>query len=399
MKFRFTVFALFFLVIILDLNEFISSFYEAAGEGLMSAIILFSSLGLFFDLFFRYGYKYTYEHRAFFFFLIVYLVVGIISGYLAGTDYSNGLRIIIPGVLIYFLSQLFFVTLPEKWYDHFIFYFLQIVFCISSIAVLVSYFYEIDLVANETTFIERATGLYTNPNRAGNIAVIGQIFTLFTILNKKIKSNYLLIFLFLLHFTSALLTFSKTAFLLSFLSIGFLLYFFRSEIFSDFKALIAFIILIFGLYLVTSQFFTSTDTLSRHQSKILIEFSQILAGELNEETTTGRSDLAIEGLDRIFDKPLIGYGLGTFTTSKSIQKQPIHNMYLGIWGEAGFIVLLIYMIYLLILLFNRHTNMGFNLYKVLAIVIIIISFSSHDIFIFKPFMFFLGLINARIARA
>jgi O-antigen ligase len=398
MSFRYIVFAIFFLIIILDLNEFISSYNNASGQGLMSAVILLSAVTLFLNLIARYGYKGTIEHRIFTVFLLCYLTFGLLSGVLLGTDYTNGLRSILPGVLIYFLSQLFFVTLNEDKFDFFIFYFFQIIFCIGSGAVLISYFLEVDLIASESTYIERATGLYTNPNRAGNIAVIGQIFTLFTILKKKIGSNYFLIILFLFHFLAALLTFSKTAFLTSFLTVGLFLYFSRKEVFSNFKALLTFIVLFVGLFMVGNEFFTSTENLSRHQTKILLEFSQILSGEFNVETTTGRSELASEGMEKILERPFSGFGLGTFTTSKSIQKQPIHNMYLGILGEAGIFPLFLYVGYLFYVIFGRKSNNRFNLFKIITVFFIFISFSSHEIFIFKPFMFFLGLINARAGR-
>jgi O-antigen ligase len=387
---------IFFALIVWDFNELVSSIAGSSGEGLISIAILIYSLILIGHSS-KNGHKLrSGTHKLFVLFLLLYIIIGSVSALLNGNNILLGLRSILPGILIYWVSFSYFTLVSQEEMNIAIHKFIPYLMVISSTALILTFFFEYNLFTGEFLFMDRATGMYANPNRAGNMAVMGQIFAMIGLLKPSNRNKIFYFVLYILSFVAALVTFSKTAFILSFFVGIILVYRLRSLIFNNMRNFIVFVTMIFSVVVVSFFFFTETKNLSSYQAKIIYDFRNLLSGDFNEETTTGRSDLASEGLKKIVDQPLLGYGIGTFSSAKSILKQPIHNMYLAIWAEAGFLTFSVFLFYLLKAILAKRDYWNFNYLKVITIILIIVSVSSHELLVFKPFMFFFGMINAKL---
>ncbi|GEM_PF-3243219 len=260
------------------------------------------------------------------------------------------------------------------------------------------------LVENKNKY--RAYGLFVNPNENGLQANLTIILAYFLFLTKRLP---LLPFLGIaaLCFYVAFISFSKTAMLT--IGIGFIIFLIYLVInLSNLgkklsgSVLTLFVIMVLSVYIVTI-YFSSNSLKGLHNTQVerLSEITQlVLERKFNRETTTHRSDLLKNGIEKIREQPLGGYGLGTFSVGGMVHsRHGVHNMYLKILGEAGIVV---FMFFAFILCY--YVFVGFQLFSVpqgflflsFLLVFSIFSFTSHNVFGLKFLMGFLGILLATI---
>tara|TARA_R110000765_G_scaffold168384_3_gene273403 strand:+ start:20026 stop:21201 length:1176 start_codon:yes stop_codon:yes gene_type:complete len=180
----------------------------------------------------------------------------------------------------------------------------------------------------------RYSGFYLDPNNAGLICLMG--FALSFVLPRKIQLAGKLIFTIL-----GLFTFSRT-FIVSWLLINVLSIKLSVK---NAKMLALGFALLSGL-LVYNEFLPN-------KNRRLEELGAMISGnEKKAQNLNKDSRLATWGryYDFLMDNPILGNGYNAFTGAGVAPPVGVHNTYLLIWGEAGIIPLLIFLIYLASLL-------------------------------------------------
>lgn len=241
--------------------------------------------------------------------------------------------------------------------------------------------------------IARGFGFFANPNEGGILSVIG----LGLLIAAKIP-RYLKVIFYLVLLINTVLTFSKSSILLfGIVSIG-------AYLSSDFKIKLRYSLVIFAVIGLASfslpKFYDNLGTVQKRR------IDQVLAiavqGEINADSTSGRSELWEVGLRKINDHPFIGNGLGELHHMKNgISSlgvdQGVHNVYLMLWGEAGIFVLFGFVFFCVIYIFN-WTVLRKTMPKEL-LTLTLVSFiclfadmmSAHNVLNLRMHNFFLGL--------
>ena len=211
----------------------------------------------------------------------------------------------------------------------------------------------------------RYSGFYLNPNTAALICLFGYVLTI-------TKANYWKLLSIAFTFFG-ILTLSR-AFMVSWCLITIIYFIYnRKYIVKSFLSLIAvaFSLIIFsenlGLDIERFEFL-----LNLFSGQIDIEF-------FNDDS---RSQQWSKFYNLIIDSPIIGNGYGTFSTSSSDPNmQGVHNSFLLILGESGFLPFLL-IISVFLFLFKKCFNLRKkNLNLILLLFILIIQFLvSHNFF-------------------
>lgn len=282
--------------------------------------------------------------------------------------------IIILGLTYFVISGLIYVDDPEVYVNEFIKYFI-IVICGAEVARDTShkelcYFLlagALSILVHAVVFADgygRYSGLFLNPNGAAFVCLLGYCLT-FEI--QDIKTKYLFIFLFT--FTGAL-TFSRFFFLmwllmtlisvagnkknLQVLGVGF-------------GALVLLISVAALLQLNTERF------------ALLQSFfdNDVQTGVLTKDA---RLNSWAKYYDDILTNPIFGNGYKSFSGINNV-KQGVHNTYLMVIGEAGFIPLLIILGIYISLIKQTLTIYKTEVYKLLlAISLTAILLTMHNYF-------------------
>lgn len=203
--------------------------------------------------------------------------------------------------------------------------------------------------------MERYSGFFSNANEAGIISL--STFVLMLWMYDKSK-----FFVYLLGaIISALavfFTFSKSSIICLFILI--IVYLLTLRKFSG----LFLVLLVFsfsGLLFFMPELFI--DDLNISQENRLQSVQLFLSGNVNADTTTGRTELWKLGLSHAVDNLLIvGSGLGSFHSLKGAMieydvVQGVHNTYLMLLGEAGILVLGLFVlanILVLVLLWQKR---------------------------------------------
>jgi O-antigen ligase len=207
--------------------------------------------------------------------------------------------------------------------------------------------------------VDRATGFFKNPNEAGALSNIMLVLLLTTIELSRRK----LIYIILLPITlvATVITLSKAAiltdiFVLIFYMVFSLFRFHKASFIKRFTLIAVMFSLGFSIVYGVNYVWNNFDKLTYSQQRRITSGVMLLSGEINSETTSTRTEVYMLGIERIMQRPLLGYGLGSFHRVKGFGLG-IHSTYLMIFGEGGIIAFLTFICFLGFLLkggYNIH---------------------------------------------
>ena len=240
-----------------------------------------------------------------------------------------------------------------------------------------------------TTNADRPTGLFGNPNEAGAFGVYFLVIVLGSY--SYFKKHYLLILgLVPLAFYVTFLSFSRTSMVLSvFTLFVYIIYNFRVvkriQFGNSFKPMIFALLVFVASIIITQQAYSYFETLSHgQQTRILLTF-KLFSGQVDNTTTSERSDLFAFAWQEIKKRPVIGHGIGAFHRIKylpSDTKKGAHNTHLMIFGESGIIPLALFFLTFIILAYlgwiHDFPSLGFIIVGVCIVYFLNVSGSGHN---------------------
>jgi O-antigen ligase len=377
------------ILLITGLNDNLSVFYEV-GSLLSPVILLMALLVLLTFRIAKYRIRWNRFSKALILTFALYLFWASVNSISLGS-FENlywGYRYYIPSLLIYVSGLAGFLIIVRRSGLDSTLKVLRIIFLLNAITIILTYFLDIEFLALEGG---RFSGINLNANQAGYFAVIGLILQLHWYLRNASRMSL---------FNSAIiafaifLTFSKTAYLMGLIILGYFLFLLLTSRSFGVKLLAQGVIgLIVGGALLFVVFSDSIFQLIESQQERLFEFGSFLSGEVNEETTTYRTTLASYAVDKIAEAPLFGQGFRTFSLM-DISKG-VHNQYLLLWGEAGLMALFGYL-WLLSFYFRNAGKLNNNLkflIRTLVIVIAMYSLTNHNMYGNKGLMLMFALIT------
>jgi len=394
------IFPVYIGIVLLDLNEFVTRYIGS--QGALTLLILGLS---FFLLLSAKPLKAGSESlsRAFLVALFGYLGFGVLAGILEGDFWTLGkeVRYYLPTIIIYFAVHRTILSIRvEK--DLFRTITIATIFiAINAVFILLSIVFGIDFHgASDSNHIERAVGLYSNANRAGYVSTIGQSLALLLLFSTNTRSKNLYFGLYLLCLFAAVSTFSKGSIILSLLLAGRMIYLgLTSSIDSSrgalrkyvrrFSFLISILFLgsVFGVFNLQSK-------LSNLQSKRINQVQLLMLGQINDQTTTHRSELASYAFNEMQSTFFLGAGLGKF--HKMDIGNGTHNIYLLILGESGLLALFLYLLFLSKWSMKSFSKSSFNSIKFasgnIVILLVFSGFAAHTLLSNKPFILTIALI-------
>lgn len=314
------------------------------------------------------------------YFFISYLFLGTLGMFNSGVFRNSNidtLRTLLTTVLIIYSLTLMIVSISDKINVKKLIRTFTILLTLSTFFILVIDYFSLNLFIEEK-YGTRNPGLFVNPNDGGLVAVISYIFLLFNLKESTNKAHKTLIIIScLLVVYATFLTFSKAAYVgIVAVSLFYALVYIRKSfmkiIFSS--ALIALII--------STQWETLKQGLDKNQIRRVLAFENILSGEIDNETTTGRSEINVNSWFLISERPVFGYGLGNFENFSRLEGAS-HNTFFQIWGEAGIIPLLLFILILMRLAYKVfkskiNINHQFLIYSFVA-TIFLFSLTSNNI--------------------
>ncbi len=187
----------------------------------------------------------------------------------------------------------------------------------------------------------RDGGLFINPNQAGfhsNLTLVVACF-LFVRDPSKIISLISLLSLPVIIY-SVIVTFSKSAMLTTTVIMVLFLLFCAGSLIRHYRyhgrIWLMMSLLVISVIYIASKGYDYADSLTPGQMDRISDMMLISQGVLTSKTTTLRSNAWQLGWDKIKARPFLGSGLGSFHSFDEIHGIGVHNVYLMIWGEAGF---------------------------------------------------------------
>ncbi|GJM33471.1 MAG: hypothetical protein DHS20C18_24720 [Saprospiraceae bacterium] len=265
---------------------------------------------------------------------------------------------------------------------------------INGILIIISILFDINFHESEIGSIERAVGLYSNPNRAGFVSCIGQATAIFLIADNNDFNKKIIAICYLITLAAALATFSKAATLVSIILL--MRVFFVKRFTSKWKGrylnYLRFTLFAIVVFLILN-FNSIYSSLSQKQASRYTQLYSFLQGNVSNETTTQRAEIAMFAWDKIKDQWVFGYGVGTF------EKMDIgfgtHNQYLLLWGNAGIFGLFVYLAFFVIwyIKASKLSHKNYKTYSInMLLIILASSFTSHTILVNKQYIVALGLL-------
>lgn len=212
----------------------------------------------------------------------------------------------------------------------------------------------------------RYAGFYLNPNTAAMICLSGYALTITKINYWKFLSIAFTLFGFL--------TLSRTFIATWFVITPIYLFYNRKYLVRTFLLVI---ISVFCLITFSKEFNLDTDR--------YVFLVNLFSGKINNEILedNSRQDQWAKFYDLIVDSPIVGNGFETFSSSSVVDKnsQGVHNSFLLIFGEAGFLPFLLIISVFFFLFKECYYLRKENLTLLLSIVVIFIQFLvSHNFF-------------------
>ncbi|MCR9155253.1 MAG: hypothetical protein NXI09_14180 [Bacteroidetes bacterium] len=390
-------------IILLDLNEFVTR--SLGSESVLTTLIFIISLFLIFSARPLTGTDGRLNRAflvAFFGFLFLGGIASIIEGDSSGL--FKDVRYYLPSVLIYFSTYRSVMSIRSEGELYRIISIAAILIGFNAILILVSIGFNIDFHGSTgLDQVERAVGLYSNANRAGYVSTIGQSLALLLLFSGAVKRPNFYFWLYVLCLLAALSTFSKGTILLSMLLILRLLYLGlvnRDLNIYGVRRYIRRFAVMFGLILLGLAFglLNLQSRLSDLQSQRISQVQLLLQGQIDRETTTHRSELAVIALEEMRETFFLGAGLGKF--KKMDIGNGTHNVYLLILGEAGVIALILYLLFYVKWAKNSFAGRQFSSLRFASGNIMILFFFSgfvaHTLLANKPYILSLALILAAL---
>lgn len=273
----------------------------------------------------------------------LYLVFGLLSIFLSEQYNEKILQsiqdIITTSLILIALSGGFYFSIKKYGIDKIILGYTIILFLTVASIILLEIL-GFNHIFNPSSYYYRQSGFFGNPNDAGQACAYSLLFSLFLLStsNSTYRKKLLLTGFALMTTYASLLTLSKASMATcSFLWILYLFLTFKSK-----STKITIIILLIGVFAIGA---SGVDylNLEAKQFNRIEELGQLLSGEINEDTTTERSEVAEYGWSFIERNPFLGIGIGNFK-SLPMWGKASHNTYLVLWGESGIFPLLIYLL-------------------------------------------------------
>ena len=390
------------MLVLLDLNEFVSGLLGQ--RGVLSIAILCTSI--FLIIISKPKIKSAKSFHSFFiFFFIGYLILGSLATILENNAINiwPNFRYYMPSLIIYYATYRTILSIDREVEIFKVLRTVSMLISLNAILIIISIFFGIDFhVSLEEKGIDRAVGLYSNANRAGYVAVIGQLITLVLLVSGQVLKRWLFQCMYLICLAAAVSTFSKGSIILSLLILLFFIFLGKKNSHSQFsfnkRINIRRILLILVVIVPFSMPYIYYN-LSIEQATRINQVGQMLSGTFNNETTTDRLTLVHFALSEIKDNFFLGAGLGEF--KKMSIGLGTHNTYLLILGESGVIAIILYLRFLLFWLHNslrmiKDSNPLEVASLGMAIIFAFVGFASHTLLVNKSFVVVLGIIFAAV---
>jgi O-antigen ligase len=406
-------FIIYLIIIILNLNI---SFDLILAKSSFSALLYYSSIVCILISFLISIYKPSFEIKFIFgkilrfilFFFILYLIA-FVSGLIS--DNFKYLYIYLPillksALMLFIFSWLFSYLLVHNQIVNYINWLtiivLTSVFSIPILKILnieLSYLLYTDLLKDD---IGRASGVFGNANIAAQFCVFGIILVLYNLKNysRIIHKIVLFIFLIIIYY-SLYLTFSNTGFLNA-LIITFFYFIIKSKnkVMLLFKLLIVF--LLFQIFFIPFlnnflEDYYVRNNIPRIQQEKIDNFINIISLEDSKKVDFSyRDELAEKAWRKIDQSPIIGHGLGSFSVDIS-NHQGVHNSYLQIIGETGFLIFIIYLFIFFRFIYKQIYQNQLDDLKFLVLAVLfsisIYMLTSHDVLYSERLLLFLVFIE------
>jgi O-antigen ligase len=231
------------------------------------------------------------------------------------------------------------------------------------------------------TETDRATGFFENPNEAAMAA----LYCCVLVAALPAKSSAMRVIQYTLPVVALLMTFSKTG-LLILIILGVIYVVTRRSLLLSASVAVAIIGSFWGVWWVFDQDLLS---LSWEQRERLADVLNLIGGDFNTRSTTGRDILFDFGLEKIEEALPWGAGLGKFHAMEGSLRNAlnewlgIHNTFLMVLGEAGIIPFALFLSLLAVLLLRgmsvRHPTILYGF----TIVLIGDMMTSHNVLVLR----------------
>lgn len=384
---------------LLNLNGF---FYMAFGVGqVFSPIIYFSMLVIIFLLFIsKEKLELNALQKLFLFSLVSFIILSSILYFFYNQNFSASQAVLLfayfSSALLFYCSSVLFNRFGVNEFrniENFL-----IVFMIINISMVpLSFFYRSHLI-NPPLEVARGFGMFANANEAGIFCCYSICYFLYKlrVSNRKIFFSILI----LLSWFSAVLTFSKSSIIVGTFTIILYLIFFNSKKSIFFIAILLPFFFNFD-FLMLGNLLDGFGLSNVQQRRITQTAEIILSGEVNSDTTSARSILWQKGIDSIASHPF-GIGIGELHHFKDFsndfgEPQGVHNFFLMVFGEAGFLVFSLFVFFLMLVFalsfyrFYFRRLMGAYLTFSIFFVFFVDSIVGHNVLLVKFNIIFIAL--------
>jgi O-antigen ligase len=266
-----------------------------------------------------------------------------------------------------------------------------------------------NVIGVELHVTDRNSGLIASVNQAGVTSSLAQVFLLYQYLiaPRTKRNRYFLIFGYAIAIYAGFLTFSKAAFINIILNAGIFIYYLRHNFEKNlitrkllFRNKITItIILITSLlcgFLFSQKIYYN---LSNYQKQRIFEFTSLMKGQIDSETTTHRSEIAETAIDLMKEDLFLGRGLGVFHNLEETGGYGTHNEFLLILGEVGFIGFFLYVGYFIFIYINlfkiKFVPNRFLIFTIVNIMLIT-SMVSHTVLYIKLYVLVFSFVNVLV---
>lgn len=231
----------------------------------------------------------------------------------------------------------------------------------------------------------RSAGLSVNPNASGiRIMILASCLLIF----KFKRENLVHSIIIFLSGLSVFFTFSRGSLLIFIVFLVVYLYFFHKE--RILKTTLKVSILIFSIIFFLELLGFSLTKLPIFQSNgALVRLNMVTGQSEFVNSDDSRLKIADEYWKLILQNPILGHGIGSINNHSILPICP-HNLYLKIWFEQGFIIFVVYIVFILRTMFRLYFSKDYN-YLLLFIVISMGGLFTHNLFDNRSMIIALGI--------
>ena len=256
--------------------------------------------------------------------------------------------------------------------------------------------YQKVFVTLPPTDLNRFGGVFGNPNEAGIVACLAVVFAW----HVPFKFKLLQLLALLITAGAVVLTFSKTAMSFIILMLIFIMMrSFKKYLIISVPAIL--ITLVFFIQYSEEIFNTIADQnyveLTENQQNRIRTVGKIISGNIDEDTTTGRTIIWKIGFDRFLENFPKPGGLGSFHSlvggarAASGEWAGVHNTYLMMFGEGGLLAGAMLVLTMVSLLWSSWRHEGIHLEFFCWIAIAADMFANHHALLFRYLDFMFGI--------